>query len=184
MIEHKQIDTTFYQQDVLIVSPQLLGKIICLKADGSERYFFITETEAYRGEEDLACHCSKGRTPRTEAMYHNGGIFYVYLIYGMYYMLNIVTGKKDEPQALLIRGIKEFDKKTKKIIYDYNGPGKVGKVLGVNDAYYGMSVFNNDNFRIYDVNYFETENRIETAPRVGIDYARMWKNKPWRFILP
>ncbi len=183
MKEQKQIDTHFYQQDALIVAPRLLGKIICLKYKDIYRYFFITEVEAYCGEEDLACHCSKGRTKRTEVMYHNGGVFYVYKIYGIHYMLNIVTGKENKAQAILIRAIKEFDIANKKVYYHHNGPGKVGKVLGIDNSFYGKPVFDNETFRIYEMNYYETENRIETSPRVGIDYAGIWKNKPWRFIL-
>ena len=81
----------FFSRDVLEVAPELLGKNLVRKVEGQIEKYLITEVEAYRGEKDLACHASKGRTPRTEIMYHNGGLVYVYLIYGMYWMLNIVT---------------------------------------------------------------------------------------------
>ena len=178
------LSVSFFRQDVLKVAPQLLGKIIQLRTKAGNRYFFITETEAYRGEEDLGCHCSKGRTTRTEVMYHLGGVYYVYLIYGMYWMLNIVTGKNNQPQAVLIRGIKEFDPATGKVFANHNGPGRTGKVLGINKSFYGISVLENKRLEIVDNNFQVVTGKIKTAPRVGIDYAGdEWKNKPWRFIL-
>ena len=88
------------------VAPDLLGKRITrVFEDGSNAGGFITEVEAYCGKKDLACHASRGRTSRTEVMYGEGGFVYVYLIYGLYWMLNIVTGKKDDPQAVLIRSM-------------------------------------------------------------------------------
>jgi len=86
-----RLNIDFYKQDALIVAEKLLGKILVRRLDdGSERHYKITETEAYLGEDDKACHASKGRTPRTEIMYFEGGNIYVYLIYGMYWMLNRV----------------------------------------------------------------------------------------------
>jgi len=179
-----ELNISFFRQDVLKVAPQLLGKIIRLKAATGNRYFFVAETEAYREEEDLGCHCSKGRTKRTEVMYRAGGVYYVYLIYGMYWMLNIVTGKVNQPQAVLIRGIKEFDVETGKILANYNGPGKTGKILGIDKLFYGMSVSQNERLEILDENLPTAARQIKTAQRVGIDYAGdEWKNKPWRFIL-
>lgn len=99
-----KLDASFFNRDVLEVAPDLLGCTLVRDfGNGNIQRFTITELEAYRGEEDLACHASKGRTPRTEIMYHTGGYIYVYLIYGMYWMLNLVTGSNDEPQAVLIR---------------------------------------------------------------------------------
>ena len=96
----------FYKQDAVTVAEKLLGKILVRTwEDGTTSHYVITETEAYLGEEDLACHASKGRTKRTDIMYANGGVVYVYLIYGMYWMLNIVTGTENHPEAVLIRGL-------------------------------------------------------------------------------
>ena len=132
----------------------------------------------------MACHCSKGRTQRTEVMYHRGGVFYVYLIYGMYWMLNIVTGKNNQPQAVLIRGIKEIDDETGNFLQDFNGPGKVGKILGINKDFYGMTVYGNNFLEILNNNIPDLQSEIKISTRVGIDYAtEIWKNKPWRFIL-
>ena len=166
-----RLTSGFYTLDAITVAEKLLGKVLVrIREDGSESRHIITETEAYLGEEDLACHASKGRTKRTEVMYSEGGHVYVYLIYGMYWMFNIVTGDKDYPQAVLIRGLANI-----------TGSGKVGRELGLDKSFYGESLLNSERIWIEDapdaMNYL-------TAPRVGIDYAgEIWKSKPWRFIL-
>ncbi|OFX18114.1 MAG: 3-methyladenine DNA glycosylase [Bacteroidetes bacterium GWA2_31_9] len=166
-----RLNKDFFEQDVLKVAPSLIGKFIVRKfADNTVSKFLITETEAYRGEEDLACHASKGRTPRTEVMYNCGGSLYIYLIYGMYWMLNIVTEKENIPQAVLIRGI------------DYvNGPGRLTKVLQIDKSFNNLYVPNSDIFWIED-NFSKI--KIIKSTRIGIDYAGdYWKNKHWRFLL-
>jgi len=161
----------FFLNDVLDIAPKLLGKTLVRRFnDGTIKKYIITETEAYRGEEDLACHCSKGKTPRTLIMYSEGGRIYVYLIYGMYWMLNFVCYKEGVPQAVLIRGITDFD-----------GPGKLSKELQINKS------FNDTDITTSEEIWVEDNNKIAkyiTKSRVGIDYAgEIWKNKPWRFIL-
>src|SRR5664280_42963 len=123
----KRLSRDFYIRDVLATAPEVPGKNLVIRlSDGSLGSYKITEVEAYRGSEDIACHAFKGRTTRTEIMYHEGGRLYIYLIYGMYWMLNIVTGEKDNPQAILIRSVEEFP-----------GPGKLTKSLGIDKSYYG-----------------------------------------------
>ncbi len=173
MVRTSRLAADFFTRDVLEVAPDLLGKNLVRKFNnGAIHKYLITEVEAYRGEDDLACHASKGRTKRTEIMYHEGGYIYVYLIYGMYWMLNIVTHNENVPQAVLIRGIKGF-----------NGPGKITKNLNIDQSFYGVHLTSSDrlwvenNLNSFDVAY-------NTTPRIGIDYAgEIWKNKPWRFIL-
>jgi len=167
----KKIEIEFYKQNALIVAEKLLGKILVRRwVDGTETRYRITETEAYLGEEDKACHASKGRTPRTEIMYSEGGKVYVYLIYGMYWMLNFVSGEENHPQAVLIRGID-----------DIIGSGKVGRELKMDKSFYGENLLTSE--RIWLENAPDITS-FETAPRVGIDYAGdEWKNKLWRFIL-
>lgn len=164
------LPTDFFCNDAVTVARQLLGKVIVRRFDdGSVRRYCITETEAYLGEEDKACHASKGRTPRTDIMYAEGGRLYVYLIYGMYWMLNVVTGEKDHPQAVLIRGIDEIV-----------GSGRVGRELKIDKSFYGEDLCSSSRLMIEDG---ATVENFTTAPRVGIDYAgEEWKNKPWRFI--
>ena len=168
---NKRIDHSFFCRDVLKVAPDLVGKILVRRySDGSEKRWLITETEAYRGEEDLACHASKGRTPRTEVMYHPGGKVYVYLIYGMYWMLNFVTGNEDDPQAVLIRAVE-----------GHTGPGRVTKNIRIDKSFYGEDLSASDRIWVED-NGLKAKYRTDV--RVGIDYAGpVWKNKKWRFIL-
>jgi DNA-3-methyladenine glycosylase len=169
-MEATVLDKTFFRRDVLEVAPELIGKTLVRKFEnGDIKRYTITETEAYRGEEDLACHASKGRTPRTEVMYHAGGKVYVYLIYGMYWMLNLVTGEPNHPSAVLIRGIEGF-----------NGPGKVGRELGLDKSFYGEEITTSDRIWIEN-NGCEPPYLLGT--RVGIEYAGAeWAEKPWRFI--
>jgi DNA-3-methyladenine glycosylase len=165
-----RLDADFFQKDVLEVAPQLIGKILVRQYSNEHiERFRITETEAYRGEEDLACHASKGRTPRTEVLYHPGGKVYVYLIYGMYQMLNFVTFHENIPQAVLIRGIEGFD-----------GPGKLTRHLKVDKTFYGEDMSTSKRIWVEDDNVLFP---YTTGPRVGVDYAGEWKEKPWRFIL-
>jgi DNA-3-methyladenine glycosylase len=166
-----RIDTKFFHKEAIFVAQESLGKKIVRAYDSGEIVkYTITETEAYVGEEDLACHASKGRTKRTEIMYHEGGKVYVYLIYGIYWMLNFVTGKENIPQAVLIRGIDQC-----------SGPGRVGKLLQLNKDFYGEDLAFSK--KIWVENSQIKPNFITTV-RVGIDYAGdIWKNKLWRFII-
>ena len=105
-VSSTRITSDFFQRDVLEVAPALPGKLLVRQFDDGRKFASkITELEAYRGRADHACHASKGLTPRTEVMFGPGGFVYVYLIYGMYWMLNFVTGEQDIPQAVLIRGV-------------------------------------------------------------------------------
>lgn len=161
----------FFLRDVLEVAPDLIGKILVRQfQDGRTEKYMITETEAYRGTEDLACHASKGRTARTDTMFKQGGTVYVYLIYGFYWMLNFVTGPENDASAVLIRGIKGF-----------SGPGRVGRELQLDKSFYAESLI--DSQRIWIENA-EPAQEIKITKRVGIDYSGdEWKNKLWRFFL-
>jgi len=166
---NNRLPNSFFQRDVLEVAPELLGKIIVRKFDdGSVTKFVITEVEAYSGNGDLACHASKGKNQRTEVMFREGGLVYVYLIYGMYWMLNIVTGKENDAAAVLIRGIEGI-----------SGPGRVGKALQLDKSFYGENMFTSE--RIWIENNAERPAIIQ-KPRFGIDYAgEPWKSKHWRY---
>jgi DNA-3-methyladenine glycosylase len=168
---NSRLPNSFFQRNVLEVAPELLGKIIVRKLNnGKVIRFIITEVEAYSGEGDLACHASKGKTPRTEVMFREGGLVYVYLIYGMYWMLNIVAGKENDASAVLIRGVKNI-----------SGPGRVGKALELDKSFNGENLFTSE--RIWIENGETIENYI-ASPRIGINYAgEPWISKPWRFIM-
>lgn len=165
------LPTGFFQRDVLEVAPELPGKILVRKfEDGNLHRFIITEVEAYSGDGDRACHASKGKTPRTEVMFREGGLVYVYLVYGIHWLLNIVTGKAGDASAVLIRGVQGI-----------NGPGRVGKTLHLDKSFYGENLSTSN--RIWIENS-EKPVTTKTAPRVGINYAgEPWVSKPWRYLL-
>jgi DNA-3-methyladenine glycosylase len=165
-----RLTNNFYRLDVIEVAPLLLGKVLvrCFD-DGSMLKVPIWEVEAYRGEEDLACHARFGRTARNDVMYHPGGYVYMYLIYGMYWMLNVVTGDENHPQAVLVRGAGSYD-----------GPGKLAKALQLDRSFYGEDLATSSRIWIEDA---PVCTEYTTAPRVGIDYApRSWRTIHWRFI--
>lgn len=166
----KKLDKEFFSRDCLEVAPELVGKLLCRKfEDGTVEKVRITETEAYRGEEDKGCHASKGRTPRTELLYGEPGIIYVYLCYGMHWLMNVITGEKDFPQGVLFRAGENF-----------SGPAKLTKKLQINKSQNGCSIYDNDTVWIEDDGYIP---QISTAARVGIDYAgEYWRDIEWRFI--
>ena len=168
----KRLGRDFYTADVLDVAPALLGKLLCRRSESGEVVKYrITETEAYRGEDDTACHASKGKTTRTSVMWDKGGTVYVYLCYGMHNMLNIVTGAKGDPQAVLIRGIETA-----------NGPGKLTKKLAIERKHNGSDVVFSDELWLEDDGSVLDE--INTSPRIGIDYAdEKDRLKPWRFTI-
>lgn len=160
----------FYTRGALDVAPDLVGKLICRRTDSGEILRLrITETECYLGESDLACHASKGRTPRTEIMYQGGGVAYIYLIYGLHWLLNVITGAPNQPQAVLIRACA-----------DYPGPARLTKYLGVDKN------LNGADFTTSNAIWFEDDGErpeIVRKPRVGIDYAgAYWANIDWRFV--
>jgi len=166
-----RLPNSFFQCDVLEIAPKLLGKTLVRRfVNGQTSRYIITETEAYSGNGDLACHASKGKTARTEVMFRDGGLVYVYLIYGMYWMLNIVTGKENDAAAVLIRGVEGI-----------SGPGRVGKALQLDRSFYGENLLKSERIWIEDTNAAII---FTSSPRVGIDYAgEPWVSKPWRFML-
>ena len=166
----KRLGEEFFHRDCLEVAPDLVGKVIVSKIGGEEVRVRISETEAYRGAEDTACHAHKGRTPRTEVLYGKSGMVYIYLCYGMHWLMNVITGEEGQPQGVLFRaGV------------DYNGPAKLTKKLGVTKEQ------NKTSFTDSDVLWIEDDGfkcKIRTDKRVGINYAtEEYINKQWRFIL-
>lgn len=165
------ITEDFFANDVLTVAPALLGHYIVRKFDHDivHRYM-ITEVEAYRGEEDKACHAARGITERNKVMYEQGGLIYVYLIYGLYWMLNFVTGKKGHPQAVLIRGVENI-----------SGPGRLTKRLKIDKSFYSEHLSFSE--RIW-LERGTQQITYRTTPRIGIEYAgKYWNSKPWRYVV-
>lgn len=163
-----RLSKEFYLQDAQTLAPLLLGKLICVQKGSEVLRYRITETECYQGEEDTACHAHKGRTPRTEVMYREGGCAYLYLCYGIHHLLNIVTGPKDSPQAVLIRGIEQFP-----------GPGKATKAMGITTDWNGENLCSSKRFWLEEDGYKAS---YHTGTRIGIDYAKEEdRNRLWRF---
>lgn len=158
----------FYHRPCLEVARDLVGKVLVHRTEDGELRLRISETEAYCGEEDTACHAHKGRTKRTEVMYGEAGTAYIYLCYGMHWLLNIVTGEKDQPQAVLIRAC-----------LDAPGPGRLTKYLGITGALNGHAVTDAGDLWIEEDGF---PCGIEADKRVGIGYAsREDQDKLWRF---
>lgn len=159
----------FYHRPCLAVAKDLVGKVLVHKMPAGELRLRISETEAYCGESDTACHAHKGRTKRTEVLYAKAGTIYVYLCYGMHWLLNIVTGEEEDPQAVLIRAC-----------VDAPGPGKLTKVLGITGELNRGSVLG-DTLWVEDDGF---ACKTCTDKRVGIGYAAQEdQDKPWRFIM-
>lgn len=169
LIEVKELQ----QKKTVALARWLLGKHLVRRlADGREDARMIVETEAYNGEEDQACHARAGRTKRTEVLYRPGGIWYVYLCYGIHEMLNLVVGPEDFPAAILIRGVEGAV-----------GPGRVTKRLEIGRTLNGASALHpGTGLWLEDRGVRVPARLVAATPRIGIDFAGpVWVEKHWRF---
>ena len=184
---------SFYlDSDVVSLSKQLLGKYLFTSIDGLFTGGFIIETEAYNGVIDTASHAfGNRRTPRTEIMYQEGGIAYVYLCYGIHEMLNVVASAENEPRAILIRAIEPtvgidimLDRKGMEALKPNitAGPGSVAKALGIDRKLNGISL-QSDQLWIEDRGLTFTEDQIAAVPRIGVAYAQEDALLPYRFYV-
>ena len=183
----------FFEQSAIKVAKNLLGKFLVRRWRGKEIALMITDVEAYHGFEDKASHAARGLTLRNKIMFGKAGYWYVYFIYGTHWMLNIVTGKKGTPSAVLIRGVKGF-----------NGPAKLTKALHIDKSFNEKLANKKTSLWIEDRELKEinlhgriciAEVRrladegapfacIKKGPRIGVDYAGpVWSKKHWRFYL-
>jgi DNA-3-methyladenine glycosylase len=175
----KVIPRKFYFRDTLTIAENLLGCFLVREYRGKIWRAMITETEAYVGEDDLACHAARGRTPRTDVMYGQPGNAYIYMIYGMYHCLNIVTEKKNFPAAVLIRAarIERIDyKKT-------NGPGKICKFLKIDRKLNRWDLTKGKQLWLESRDPKPRLPKVHKSRRVGIDYAKHCREYLWRFSL-
>ena len=175
----------FFERSTLKVAKELLGKVLVKGEANRTSYTKIVDVEAYVGTEDKACHASKGRTKRTEIMFGPAGFTYVYLIYGMYHLLNIVTERKDYPAAILIRGLELIERdeaQTHQTRID--GPGRVGRFLELNRTHNGLDTTQGTTIWVEDHGLTVPRKQIQALPRIGVDYAGEWAKKLWRFCLP
>ena len=170
------LSKAYFSRPTVQVARSLIGKYLVRSLEGREMAGRIMEVEAYVGGEDKACHASKGRTARTEVMFGPSGIAYVYLIYGMYHCLNVVTEKEERPAAVLIRAI-ELDGEL------IDGPGRLCRALQIDRN------LNRHDLTIQEMIWFEERggriprHQVRVFPRIGVDYAGEWAKKPWRFRL-
>ncbi len=189
----KKLPIEFYdRKDVVQIAQDLLGKILITNFDGVITSGKIVETEAYIGFTDKASHSFGGkRTARNEYMYAAPGIAYVYICYGMHHLFNVVTNKKNIPDAVLIRavepleGIETMLKRTGKIKLDNTltkGPGNVGKALGLSKTHSGANLLSNKIF-IYNDNIYLNKNEIGVSKRIGVESAGAAALYPYRFFI-
>jgi len=167
----------FFNRDTLIVAKELLGKYLVRKIGSKKIVVRITETEAYCGQKDLACHASKGLTPRTKVMFGPPGHVYVYMIYGMYHCLNMVTEGENYPAAVLIRGACLIKKSKLKIL---KGPGILCRELKIDKKLNGVDITKSGDLWIEEGEQIKSF-QIKKGKRIGVDYAGKWKDKLWRF---
>ncbi len=182
----------FLGHDVLAIARDLLGKYLFTMKDGQLAGGIISEVEAYKGKDDRASHAYGGRrTRRNEMMYHEGGVVYMYLCYGMHHMLNFVTNEEDVPDAVLIRGIipthgeELMLRRTGKSRMSRDigsGPGKVSKLLDLTVADNGFPL-TGDTIWIEDRGLLISDDQIEITPRIGVDYAGEDALLPYRFLI-
>ena len=186
-----KLPADFYQrEDVLLISRELLGKVLCTNFHGKLTSGIIVETEAYAGVTDKASHAYGGRrTKRTETMYAKGGSAYVYLCYGIHHLFNIVTNKENTPHAVLIRAIQPRDgieimlqrRNKKKVDQSLTaGPGSLTRALGITVKDSGTFLMDNLIW-LEDQNINYTNQDILATPRVGVQYAGKDAQNPWRF---
>ena len=183
---------SFYtRNNVVEIAKDLLGKYLFTEIDGFSCAGMIVETEAYNGAFDKACHAYNKRTKRTETMYQEGGIAYVYLCYGVHSLFNVVTNEQDVADAVLIRAVEpkigldtmlERRKMQKKQYRLTAGPGILSKALGINTSMDGISLSGNQIW-LEDKGEQIPKEDIEASPRIGIDYAAEDAMLPWRFTI-
>lgn len=182
----------YLNEDVVSLAKDLLGKILYTKIDNEITAGIIVETEAYFGIKDKASHAYGGRrTNRTETMYGNGGIAYVYLCYGMHNLFNIVSSKENDPHAVLIRGIEplvgiDIIEQRRNMPHTKGaisaGPGSAAKALGI-DRTFNAKNLTGDEIWIEDHAICYQDENIAATPRVGIAYAKEHALLPWRFFV-
>lgn len=171
-MKNKILTPAFFQRSVLDVAPDLLGMFLVRDKGGEKKMYMITEVEAYDGVDDKACHARNGKTPRTAVMFGPAGVWYVYLVYGMYNMLNIVTGSEGYPAAVLIRGVREV-----------SGPGRLTKALDITRKLNGTAANKTSGLWIEDGGVSIDKKNIQRTSRIGVAYADEWADAPYRFIL-
>ena len=172
----KILPRVYFNRPTLSVARSLIGKYLVRSINGRMLAGKIVEVEAYVGPQDKACHASKGRTQRTEVLFGPPGVAYVYLIYGMYHCLNVVTEREEFPSAILIRAI-EIDGEL------IDGPGRLCRALQIDRRLNRADLTTGESLWFEDRGALVERGAVGAHPRVGVDYAGEWAKKPWRFRL-
>ena len=174
--KHRILPRIYFNRPTLTVARSLIGKYLVRAIDGRTLAGKIDEVEAYVGSEDRACHASKGRTQRTEVMFGPPGVAYIYLIYGMYHCLNVVTEREEFPSAVLIRAI-ELDGAL------IDGPGRLCRAMQIDRRLNRVDLTIGESLWFEDRGKLVERRDVGVHPRIGVDYAGEWAKKPWRFRL-
>ena len=202
---NKRLPRKFYTQSTLKIAKQMLGKYLVRKIGSKKLIGKIVETEAYIGPEDKASHAYQGKiTERNKAEYLIGGHIYIYLVYGMYWQLNISTGNEGQPECVLIRALEPIiTKNSKSQIPNHkqiskteppqaylkskiqnltNGPGKLCRWLKLDKSFYGEDLVKSKRIWLEEGEKIKPS-QIIASKRIGIDYAEEWADVPWRFYI-
>src|SRR5574341_1554084 len=175
-MQYQLLPRAYFNRPTVQVARSLVGKYLVRSIDGRELAGKIVEVEAYVGPQDKACHASKGRTKRTDVLYGPPGLAYVYLIYGMYHCLNVVTERTEFPAAVLIRAIEVEGELI-------DGPGRLCRALEIDRSLNRLDMTVGNNLWFEDWGIKVPRSTIGTFPRIGVEYAGPWAKKPWRFRL-
>lgn len=188
------LQRNFYLQDTRTVAEKLLGKLLVREVSGTRLSGIIVETEAYRGFDDSASHAHKGPTERCKVMYGQAGHAYIYLTYGIHFMLNFVTEEKFFPAAVLIRAIEPYEgedvmmknRSSKDKVAISSGPAKLTKAIAITKDLNGIDITKKDKIWVEEHNsvFLSDSGKIERSSRIGIDYAlKKDREKKWRFTI-
>ncbi len=166
------LPASFFDRPALTVARELLGKTLVRRMGRKTVRVLITEVEAYTGPKDKACHAHRGKTKRNAVMFGPAGVWYVYFVYGMHWMLNVVTEEEGYPSAVLIRGAGAW-----------NGPAKLTKALRIDGALNCRRAVRASGLWVEDCGLRVPAKALRRMPRIGVAYAEEWALKPYRFIL-
>lgn len=175
-VPHQILSRAYFNRPTVQVARSLIGKFLVRSCNGRELAGKIIEVEAYVGPQDKACHASKGRTARTDVLFGPPGISYVYLIYGMYHCLNVVTERTEFPAAVLIRAI-EIEGEL------IDGPGRLCRAMQIDRSLNRWNMTDGNQLWFEDRSVAVRKSDVGAFTRIGVDYAGKWAKKPWRFRL-
>jgi DNA-3-methyladenine glycosylase len=181
----------FFSRDARSVARDLLGQILVHQTGDRRLAGRIVETEAYTGWDDMASHGHRGKTPRNAAMFGPAGVSYVYLIYGVHWLLNVVARplRVDYPAAVLLRAVEPVEglkymaaRRSGRPQQEWtNGPGRLTMALGIDKAHDGLDLVSPESPIFFEEDETIPGGQVRTGPRVGIDVPEPWKSKPWRY---